>query len=160
MSYIKIVYKHRYILVQVKDDCRLLIKTIVFTHHLDIKEILLHGLYNTWKTFSLLYKPSTVNPLCCDAASDSCGASRPTLTSTHFLNLPIERGVGYPLGPVTKRGVFLPTESNHWRISLIIKVGSLLLCTLLFQVRCDSLTLQFRTELRFDHQTVTDWSQF
>ena len=38
-------------------------------------EILLHGLYNTWKTFSLLCKPSTVNPLCCDAAYDSCGAS-------------------------------------------------------------------------------------
>jgi len=53
LSYIKIVYKHRNIPVQVKDDCRLLIKTVVFIQHLVVKEILLHGLSNTWKTFSL-----------------------------------------------------------------------------------------------------------
>jgi len=75
LSYIKIVYKHRNIPVQVKDDCRLLIKTNIFVQHLNIKLILLHGLYSTWKTFSLLYNPRTVNPLCCDAAYDRCGAS-------------------------------------------------------------------------------------
>ena len=74
MSYIKTVYKHRNIPVQVKDGCRLLIKPAVFIQHLVVKEILLHGLYNTWKS-SLLYKPSTVNALCHDAACDSCGAS-------------------------------------------------------------------------------------
>jgi len=30
----------------------------------------------------------------------------------------------------------------------------------LFQVRRNCLTLQFRAELRFDHKTVADWSQF
>jgi len=50
LSYIKIVYKHRNVPVQVKEDCRLLIKAVVFIQNLVIKEILLHGLYNTWKT--------------------------------------------------------------------------------------------------------------
>jgi len=57
-----------------KDECRLLIKTVVFIEH-NVKEIPVHGLYNTWKTFSLLYGPSTVNPVCCDAAFESCGLS-------------------------------------------------------------------------------------
>jgi len=65
---IKIVYKPRNIPVQVKDECRLLIKIIVFIEHHNIKEILLHGLYNMWKTFLLLYRPSTVNPVCHDTA--------------------------------------------------------------------------------------------
>ena len=75
LSYIKIVYKTRNIPVQVKDECRLLIKTAVFVQHLNVKKILLHGLYNSWKTFTLLYRPSTVNPLCCDASYKSCGVS-------------------------------------------------------------------------------------
>ena len=37
---------------------------------------------------------------------------RPTLTNTHLVNLPIEQDVGYPLGPVTKKLVFLPMEST------------------------------------------------
>jgi len=35
---------------------------------------------------------------------------RPTLTNTHLVNLPIEQDAGYPLGPVTKKLVFLPVE--------------------------------------------------
>ena len=57
-----------------KDECRLLIKTGVFIDH-NVKEIPVRGLYNTWKIFSLLYGPSTVNPVCCDAAFESCGLS-------------------------------------------------------------------------------------
>jgi len=59
----------------VKDDFRLLIKGTVFIELLIVKEIMLLGLYNTWKTFSLLYRPSTVISLCCDAPYDSCRAS-------------------------------------------------------------------------------------
>jgi len=75
LPYIEIVYKPRNIPVQVKDECRLLIKTIVFIEHCTLKEILPCGLYNAWKTFSLLYRPSTVNPVCRDAAYNSCGLS-------------------------------------------------------------------------------------
>ena len=45
-------------------------------------------------------------------------------------------------------------------MSLIVQVGSLLLYALSFEVRRHSLTLQFRVELRFDDQSVADWSQF
>ena len=58
-----------------KDGCRLLMETIVSIEHFNIKEILVHGLYNSWKTFSLLYRPSTVHPLCHDIAYKSCGSS-------------------------------------------------------------------------------------
>ena len=75
LSYIKIVYKPRNIPVQVKDECRLLIKIIVFIEHFNVKEIVVHGLYNSWKTFTLLYRPITVHPLCHDTAYESCGAS-------------------------------------------------------------------------------------
>ena len=34
----------------------------------------------------------------------------PMLTNTRLLNPQIERNVGYPVGPVTKKVVFLPTE--------------------------------------------------
>ena len=57
-----------------KDECRLLIKTVVFIEH-NVKAIPVHGLYSTWKTFSLLYGPSTVSPVCCDAAFENCGLS-------------------------------------------------------------------------------------
>ena len=34
----------------------------------------------------------------------------PMPTNTHLLNVPIEHDVGYPVHPVTKKVVFLPTE--------------------------------------------------
>jgi len=34
----------------------------------------------------------------------------PTLTNTHLVNLRIEQDIGYHIGPVTKKVVFLPTE--------------------------------------------------
>jgi len=34
----------------------------------------------------------------------------PMLTNTYLVNRPIERSVGYLVGPVTKKVVFLPTE--------------------------------------------------
>jgi hypothetical protein len=83
-----------------------------------------------------------------------------TLTNTCLVNPPIAHNVGYPVGLVTKEGGFLANGANHSRrVSLIISVGSLLLCVLLFQVRRHSLTIQCRAELRFDNQTVADWSQ-
>ena len=57
-----------------KVECRLLMQTVVFIEH-NVKAIPVHGLYNTWKTFSLLYGPSTVNSVCCDAAFQSFGLS-------------------------------------------------------------------------------------
>ena len=99
MSYIKIVYKPRNIPVQVKDGCRILIQTIVFIEHFNVKEILLHGLYNSWKTFLLVYRPSTVHPLCHDAAYESCIAS--SRAPHAFQHPPIERDV-YPVRRVTK----------------------------------------------------------
>jgi len=87
-----------------KDDFRLLIKATLFIQHLILKDILLHDLYSMWKTFSLLYKLSTVNPLCCGAAYDSCGASlRLPHTDQHLpVNPSIARNFGYPVGLVTK----------------------------------------------------------
>ena len=35
---------------------------------------------------------------------------RPTPTSTRLVNPPVQHNVGYPVGPVTKKVVFLPTE--------------------------------------------------
>ena len=75
LSYVKIVYKPRNIPVQVKDGCRLLIKRIVFVEHFSVKENLIHGLYNSWKTFTLLYRPST--------------------QSIHFAMMHLTRAVGY-----------------------------------------------------------------
>jgi len=75
LPYIKIVYKPRSIPVQVNDECRLLIKTIVFIEHHTLKEILPCGLYNMWQTYLQLFRPSTVNPVCRDAAYNSCGPS-------------------------------------------------------------------------------------
>jgi hypothetical protein len=72
LAYINIVYRPRNIPAQVKDECRLLIKTVVFIEHCNIKEVPVCVLYNSWKTFSLLYRPSTVNPVCRDAAYDRC----------------------------------------------------------------------------------------
>ena len=98
----------------VLDECRLLIKTTVFIEHRSVKEILLHCLYNSWKIFSLLYSPSTVNSLCCDAAYDTC-LVHPILTNTHAVNPTVECSVGYPVRPVTKN-VFLPTIRGEYLI--------------------------------------------
>jgi len=85
---------------------------------------------------------------------------RPTLTNTHLVNLPIEQDAGYPLGPVTKIWF-----SCHWnppfKEDFSYHLGWLSVTVRpLFQVRRHSPTLQFRVELRFDHQTVADLSQF
>ena len=104
-----------------------------------------------------------VNPLCYDASYDSCGASsfapdaeqhppgKPTNQAQFWLSC----------RPCYKKGGSLANGTNHCRtMYLIVYVGSLLLSTLLFQVRHHSPTLQFCAKLRFDHQTVADWSQF
>jgi hypothetical protein len=160
LSYIKIVYKPRNIPVQ--DECRLLIKTIVFIEHHIVKEILHHGLCNPWKTFSLLYRPSTVNPVCHYAPYNSCGLSscsacvdqltpgEPTNRARHWLSCRLLQNCGS-----------LANGTNHLRrMSVIVEVGSLLLSALLFKVRRLSPTLYCRAELCVDHQTVVDWSQF
>ena len=117
LSYINIVYKPRNIPVQVKDGCRILIQTIVFIEHFNVKEILLHGLYNLWKTFLLVYRPSTVHPLCHDAAYESCGASSRALHA--FQHPPIERDVLYPVRRVTKMWFSWQRNQHLRRISLI-----------------------------------------
>ena len=52
LSCIKIVYKNRNIIipVQVKDECRLLIKTSVCIEYCNVKEILINGFDNRRKT--------------------------------------------------------------------------------------------------------------
>ena len=80
LSYINIVYKPRNIPVQVKDGCRLLIKIIVFIEHFNVKEILVHGLYNSWNTFSLLCRSSTVH---CAMMQLTRAVGCPTPTNTH-----------------------------------------------------------------------------
>ena len=121
LSYIKIVYKPRNIPVQVKDGCRLFIKTIVFIEHFNVKEILLHGLYNSWKVFTLLFRPSTVHPLCHDAAYESCGAS--SFAPHAYQHLPVKpanRAECLSSRPCYKKGGFLANGSTHSRrISLI-----------------------------------------
>jgi len=89
------------------------------------KGIPVHGLYCTWKTFSLLYGRSTVNPVCCDAAYDSCGPlSYAPHADQHPSGEPTNRvRHGYPVGSVTKKVVLLPTEP-------IIQGGCLLLFNL------------------------------
>ena len=115
-----------------------------------------------WKTFSLFYKPSTVNRLCCDAAYDSCGES----CAPHADQHPPGKHANQTCCLLSfrscyKKICFLANGTNHSRrISLITQVDSLLLSVLLFQVKRRSLTLQFRVALHFDHQTVADWSQF
>ena len=93
--------------VQVKDGCRLLIKIIVFIEHFNVKEILVHGLYNSWKTFSVLYRSSTVH---CAMNKLMRAVGCPTPTNTRLLNPPVERDVVYPVRAVTKQVVILPTE--------------------------------------------------
>jgi len=46
-----------------------------------------------------------MNPVCNDAAKDSCGPSTcaPTPTNTQLVNLPIEADVGYAVGSVSKK---------------------------------------------------------
>ena len=113
-SYIKIVYKPRNIPVQVKDGCRLLIKTVVFIEHFSVKEILVHSLYNSWKTFLLLFRPSTLHPLCHDAAYESCGASSCAPHAYQHLSVKPTNRARCCLScmPCTKKVVFLPTEAT------------------------------------------------
>jgi len=124
LSYINIEYKPRNIPVRVKDECRFLIKTVVFIEHFNVKKILHHGLYNSWKTFTLLYRPSTVNPLWLDAAYDSCGASscaphadqHPPGKPTNRLKCWLSCRPSYK-----KKGCFHANGTNHWRrMSLIV----------------------------------------
>ena len=68
--------------------------------------------------------------------------------------------VGYPVGHVTIKVVFLPTEPTIGGGSLLSSRLALLLSALTFQVSRHSLTLQFRAELHFELETVADWSQF
>ena len=119
LSYIKIVYKPRNIPVQVKDGCRLLIKTIVFIEHFSVKEILLHGLYNSWKTFTLFYRPNAVHPLCHGAAYKSCGASSgaPHAYQHPSVKSAVRARCCLSCTPCYKKGVFLANNSR--RISLI-----------------------------------------
>ena len=117
LSYIKIVYKPRNIRVQVKDGCRLLIKIIVFIEHFNVKEILVHGLYNSWKTFSLLYRPIAVHPLCHDAAYESCRASS---RAPHvYQNPPVKPAIRAQCclssTPCYKKGGYLANGTNHLR---------------------------------------------
>ena len=122
LSYIKIAYKPSNIPVQVKDGCRLLIKTIVFIEHFNVKEILLHGLYNSWKTFTLLYSPSTVHPLCHDAPYESCGASShaPHAYQHPPVKLANRAQCCLPCTPCYKKCGYLANGTNHLRrISLI-----------------------------------------
>ena len=159
LSYIKTVYKHRNIPLQVKDGSRLLIKTAVFIQHLVVKEIPPHGLYSMWKTFSLLYSPSTVNALCHDAAYDSCGPSSCVPhTDQHPPGKPTNRTQCWlSFRPCYKKVVFLPTKPTIWGGFLLSFRLAPLLSALLFPVRRHSLTLQCRAELHFDHQAVVDW---
>ena len=83
-----------------------------------------------------------------------------TLTNTHLVNLPIKQDIGYHISPVTKKVVFLPTEPTIRGGFFLSFRFALCYCLHSFQVRRHSLTLQFHAELRFDPQTVADWSQF
>ena len=140
-----------------KDKYRLLIKTIFFIEHFSVKEILLHGLCNSWKTLSLLYRPSTVHPLCHDAAYESCGAS--THAPHVYQHLPVTRTnrarCCLSCMPCYKKGGFLPTEPTIGGGFLLPLRLAVLLSTLSFQVRLHSPTLQSCAELCVDH-----WSQF
>ena len=142
-----------------KDDCRLLIKTAVFIQHLVLKEILLHGFYNTWKTFSLLYKPSTVNPLCRDAAYDSCGESCAPHADQHLPGKLANRtGCWLSFRPCYKKSRFSCQWNQPFEEDFSYHLGWLSVTVFLFEVRRHSPTLQFHVELRFDHQTAADWS--
>ena len=84
----------------------------------------------------------------------------PTLTNTRLLNPPVERSVVDPVGPVTKKVVFLPMERTIGGGFLLSLRLALCYCPHLFQVRRHSPTLQCCAKLSVDHQTVADWSQF
>ena len=142
-----------------KDGCRLLIKISVFIEHFNVKEILVHGLYNSWRTFSLLYRSSTVH---CAMMQLMKAVGCPTPTNTRLLNPPIEHDVVYPVSPFTKQVAILPTEPEPtiWGVFLLSLSLALLLSVLFFLVRRHSPILQSCAELCVEHQTVADWSQF
>ena len=122
LSYIKIVYKPRNIPVQVKDGCRLLMKIILFIEHFNIKEILVHGLYSSWKHshFSI----GLAQSICC-AMMQLTGAVRASSRTPHAHQHPPVKPTNrvqccLSSMPCYKKGGFLANGTNHLRrISLI-----------------------------------------
>jgi hypothetical protein len=113
LCYIKIVYKPRNIPVQVKDDSRLLIKTTVY------RKQQCKGNSAPWfvqyvENCLTLYRLSTVNTVCHDAAYDSCGASScAPHTNQNLPDKPANRARFWlSCRPWYKMMVFLPTEST------------------------------------------------
>jgi len=75
-----------------------------------------------WKTFTLLYRPSTVHPLCHDAAYERCGASsRAIYAYQHPSVKPTNRAqCCLSCRPCYKKCGFLANGTNHSRrVSLI-----------------------------------------
>ena len=161
LSYINIVYKHRNISVQVKGDCRLLIKAAVFIHHLDVRKFcsMVCTIRGKYSHFYINQEQSILCAVMQLMTAVGHRHVRPTLTNTRLVNLTIEHDDGCPSGPVTEKVVLLPMEPTIGGGCLLFRLA-LLLSTLSFQARRHSLTLQFRAELHFDHQTVADWSRF
>ena len=147
-----------------KDECRLLIKTVVFIEH-NVKEIPVHGLYFTIHGRNSHFCMGQAQSIQCAVTQHSravgCYHTCTALTNTHMVNPSIKTSVGYPVGSVKKIGS-LASRTNHWRRMsvVVVLVGCLLLYLLLFKVRRLCLTLQCHAELRVDHQTVAHWSQF
>ena len=103
LSYIKIVYKPRNIPVQMKDECKPLIKTVVFIEH-NVKAISVHGLYSRWKSshFCMGRAQSIQCAVTQYSRAVGCHHMWPALTDTHLVNPPIKPSVGYPVGSFTK----------------------------------------------------------
>ena len=89
-----------------------------------------------------------------------CRHMCPALTNTHLVNRPIKPDVGYPVGSVTKNRFCC--QQNHpfkedvcccssW-LSVIVRA--------LVQSKAPFFDPPVSAELRVDHQTVADWSQF
>jgi len=82
------------------------------------------------------------------------------LTDTGQVNLPIEADIGYPVGSVTKKWFSCqqnqPFEED---VSYCLRWLSVIVCALV-QSKAPFFDPQCHAELRVDHQTVTDWSQF
>jgi len=79
-------------------------------------------LYSSWKTFSLLYEPSTVNPVSREAAYNSC---EPLSDAPHAdQHLPGEPAsgtqLGYPVGCYQKFCSVAIGTNHSRRMSLIV----------------------------------------
>jgi len=76
-------------------------------------------------------------------------------TNTFMVNPSIKTKFGYHVGSLETRSGSLANGNNQLRrMTLIVKVGFLLLSVLSFKVRRHSLTHQRHAELHVDHQTV------